>query len=206
MRDSVARRPGRRRPSLPSLALPGVPSPDAASSPSRRRAGARAPHAAPNRSSSRAAPSASHRSSPRRTPRRSSLRPRGAERGRMDLSRRGSVRVARRVRRGDRPQGHRGRRRLLRPRRSPPGEARGYASYMRIDVPEPCRRGRQRALHAGAAGRDGRDRGDVPDGAPRFEDLGYRRYEWKCNALNAPSRRAAVRLGFTYRRASSAST
>jgi len=31
-----------------------------------------------------------------------------------------------------------------------------------------------------------------------FADLGYRRYEWKCNALNAPSRRAAVRLGFTF--------
>ncbi|SIS82934.1 Protein N-acetyltransferase, RimJ/RimL family [Roseivivax lentus] len=29
-------------------------------------------------------------------------------------------------------------------------------------------------------------------------DLGYRRYEWKCDALNAPSRRAAERLGFTY--------
>ncbi|KMO17240.1 GNAT family N-acetyltransferase [Methylobacterium platani] len=28
--------------------------------------------------------------------------------------------------------------------------------------------------------------------------LGYRRYEWKCNALNAPSRRAAERLGFSY--------
>lgn len=28
--------------------------------------------------------------------------------------------------------------------------------------------------------------------------LGYRRYEWKCNALNAPSRRAAQRLGFSY--------
>jgi len=31
-----------------------------------------------------------------------------------------------------------------------------------------------------------------------FEELGYRRYEWKCDALNAPSRRAAERLGFTY--------
>jgi RimJ/RimL family protein N-acetyltransferase len=31
-----------------------------------------------------------------------------------------------------------------------------------------------------------------------FETLGYRRYEWKCNDLNAPSRRAALRLGFTY--------
>lgn len=31
-----------------------------------------------------------------------------------------------------------------------------------------------------------------------FEELGYRRMEWKCNALNEPSRRAALRLGFTY--------
>jgi len=30
------------------------------------------------------------------------------------------------------------------------------------------------------------------------DDLGYRRLLWKCNALNAPSRRAAERLGFTY--------
>lgn len=29
-------------------------------------------------------------------------------------------------------------------------------------------------------------------------ELGYRRYEWKCNALNAPSQRAAERLGFTF--------
>ena len=31
-----------------------------------------------------------------------------------------------------------------------------------------------------------------------FETLDYRRYEWKCNDLNAPSKRAAVRLGFTF--------
>ncbi len=31
-----------------------------------------------------------------------------------------------------------------------------------------------------------------------FEDLGNRRYEWKCDARNEPSRRAALRLGFTY--------
>jgi RimJ/RimL family protein N-acetyltransferase len=31
-----------------------------------------------------------------------------------------------------------------------------------------------------------------------FEELGYRRYEWKCDALNEPSRRAALRLGFTF--------
>ena len=31
-----------------------------------------------------------------------------------------------------------------------------------------------------------------------FDELGYRRYEWKCDALNAPSRAAALRLGFCY--------
>jgi len=29
-------------------------------------------------------------------------------------------------------------------------------------------------------------------------DIGYRRVEWKCDDLNAPSRVAAERLGFTY--------
>ena len=31
-----------------------------------------------------------------------------------------------------------------------------------------------------------------------FDTLGYRRYEWKCNALNAASRRAAERYGFSF--------
>ncbi|KAI5927104.1 putative acetyltransferase, GNAT family [Camillea tinctor] len=31
-----------------------------------------------------------------------------------------------------------------------------------------------------------------------LEDLGFRRCEWKCHALNAPSRRAALRLGFSF--------
>jgi RimJ/RimL family protein N-acetyltransferase len=31
-----------------------------------------------------------------------------------------------------------------------------------------------------------------------FEDLGYRRFEWKCNDRNEPSKRAARRFGFTY--------
>ena len=34
--------------------------------------------------------------------------------------------------------------------------------------------------------------------AQHIFDLGYRRYEWKCNAMNAPSVRAARRLGFTF--------
>ncbi len=31
-----------------------------------------------------------------------------------------------------------------------------------------------------------------------FDTLGYRRFEWKCDAQNEPSRRAALRFGFTY--------
>ena len=31
-----------------------------------------------------------------------------------------------------------------------------------------------------------------------FDDLGYRRLEWKCNTLNEASRRAALRFGFTF--------
>jgi RimJ/RimL family protein N-acetyltransferase len=35
-------------------------------------------------------------------------------------------------------------------------------------------------------------------GAYAFETLGYRRFEWKCDAANAPSRRASLRFGFTF--------
>lgn len=31
-----------------------------------------------------------------------------------------------------------------------------------------------------------------------FDELGYRRFEWKCDSLNAPSRRAALRYGFIF--------
>jgi RimJ/RimL family protein N-acetyltransferase len=31
-----------------------------------------------------------------------------------------------------------------------------------------------------------------------FDTLGYRRYEWRCDDLNAPSKRAAARFGFTF--------
>jgi RimJ/RimL family protein N-acetyltransferase len=78
------------------------------------------------------------------------------------------------------------------------GDAVGYASYMRI---EPAHRvievgsilftpGLQRTIGATEA--------MYLMARHVFEDLGYRRYEWKCNALNAPSRGAALRLGFTF--------
>jgi len=34
--------------------------------------------------------------------------------------------------------------------------------------------------------------------ANAFDTLGYRRFEWKCDSLNAPSRAAALRFGFTF--------
>jgi RimJ/RimL family protein N-acetyltransferase len=75
--------------------------------------------------------------------------------------------------------------------------ATGYASFMRIEPRHRCievgsilytpalqrTRGATEAMYLMAR--------------HVFEDLGYRRYEWKCNALNQASRRAALRLGFT---------
>jgi RimJ/RimL family protein N-acetyltransferase len=78
------------------------------------------------------------------------------------------------------------------------GKAIGHASYLRI---EPVHRvievgnilftpRLQRTAHATEA--------MYLMARHAFEDLGYRRYEWKCNARNAPSRSAALRLGFTF--------
>jgi RimJ/RimL family protein N-acetyltransferase len=78
------------------------------------------------------------------------------------------------------------------------GRAAGYASFMRIDAPNGVievgnvmfspelqrTRAATEAIYLMAR--------------HAFEDLGYRRYEWKCNALNLPSQRAARRFGFTY--------
>src|SRR6202167_5464408 len=78
------------------------------------------------------------------------------------------------------------------------GDAVGYASYMRI---EPA----HRVIEVGSILFTPRLQRTI--GATEamylmarhvFEDLGYPRHEWKCNALNAPSRRAALRLGFTF--------
>jgi RimJ/RimL family protein N-acetyltransferase len=77
-------------------------------------------------------------------------------------------------------------------------EARGYAAYMRI---EPAHRVIEignvvfaRRLQRTAAATEAM----YLMARHAFDTLGYRRYEWKCDALNEPSRRAAVRLGFTF--------
>jgi RimJ/RimL family protein N-acetyltransferase len=78
------------------------------------------------------------------------------------------------------------------------GKAVGHASYMRI-APE------HRVIEVGNifyASNFARTTGATEAmylmAKHVFEDLGYRRYEWKCNALNEPSRRAALRLGFSF--------
>ena len=78
------------------------------------------------------------------------------------------------------------------------GMVRGMASYMRI-------RPEHGSVEVGAIAH-----GDAMARSPMateahyllarhvFEDLGYRRYEWKLNNDNAPSHRTALRLGFTF--------
>jgi RimJ/RimL family protein N-acetyltransferase len=78
------------------------------------------------------------------------------------------------------------------------GRAVGYQTFLRIDTPN-------RVIEVGnimytpAMQRTaGATEAQYLFAAHVFDDLGYRRYEWKCNALNAPSRRAAERFGFAF--------
>jgi RimJ/RimL family protein N-acetyltransferase len=80
----------------------------------------------------------------------------------------------------------------------PSGAAIGIAAYMRIDRPH----GVIEIGHLNFSPRLQR----TPAATEAmylmlrraFDELGYRRYEWKCDSLNLPSRRAAARFGFTY--------
>ena len=78
------------------------------------------------------------------------------------------------------------------------GQALGYASYLRI---EPA----HRVIEVGnivytpnLQRTKGATEAMYLMARHAFEDLGYRRYEWKCNSLNQPSRQAALRLGFRF--------
>ena len=77
------------------------------------------------------------------------------------------------------------------------GKAVGVASYLRIDV----RNGVIEVGHLNYSPLLQRTRAATEAMylmMKRAFELGYRRYEWKCDALNAPSRAAARRLGFSY--------
>ena len=78
------------------------------------------------------------------------------------------------------------------------GRPLGYQSLMRIDPAN-------RVIEVGGImyapplqGTIGSTEAQYLFAAYVFDELGYRRYEWKCNDRNAPSRRAAARLGFTF--------
>ena len=74
----------------------------------------------------------------------------------------------------------------------------------RFCIVEPLMAARHAAdLHAAHARTpDDRDWTYLPDEKPAdrqaFDELGYRRCEWKCDALNGPSRAAARRHGFRF--------
>ena len=73
----------------------------------------------------------------------------------------------------------------------------GVASFMRIDVPNGVIEVGGIAFSPALQGTVMATEAMVLMMKWAFE-AGYRRYEWKCNALNLPSRRAAQRLGFSY--------
>jgi len=78
------------------------------------------------------------------------------------------------------------------------GRAVGYQSLMRIDPAN-------RVIEVGGIMYTPLMQGSVGSTEAQylfakyvFDDLGYRRYEWKCTDRNAPSKRAARRLGFSF--------
>ena len=78
------------------------------------------------------------------------------------------------------------------------GRAAGYASYMRIDPPNGVIEVGNILMAPSLQRTTAATESMYLMARHVFEDLGYRRYEWKCNANNAPSRRAASRYGFTF--------
>jgi RimJ/RimL family protein N-acetyltransferase len=73
----------------------------------------------------------------------------------------------------------------------------GVASYLRIQPESACIEVGHLSFSPRLARRPGATEAMVLMMRQAFE-LGYRRYEWKCDALNAPSRAAALRLGFCF--------
>lgn len=78
------------------------------------------------------------------------------------------------------------------------GQAAGYASYMRMDPANGAVEVGNILLSPALQRTTAATEAHYLMARHIFEDLGYRRYEWKCNAENHPSRKAALRLGFTF--------
>jgi RimJ/RimL family protein N-acetyltransferase len=78
------------------------------------------------------------------------------------------------------------------------GEAAGYASFMRAEPAHGVVEVGNILLAPALQRTTAATEAMYLMGHYIFDELGYRRYEWKCNAQNLPSRRAAERLGFTF--------
>jgi RimJ/RimL family protein N-acetyltransferase len=78
------------------------------------------------------------------------------------------------------------------------GQAAGYASYLRMEPTHGVVEVGNILLSPGLQRTTAATEAMYLMAVHVFEHLGYRRYEWKCNALNEPSRRAALRFGFTF--------
>jgi RimJ/RimL family protein N-acetyltransferase len=81
---------------------------------------------------------------------------------------------------------------------APEGQARGWASFMRIEPEHGVIEVGNILLSPALQKTRAATEAMYLMASHVFDHLGYRRYEWKCNALNEPSRRAAQRLGFTF--------
>jgi len=78
------------------------------------------------------------------------------------------------------------------------GLAAGYASYMRIEPAHGVVEVGNVLLAPALQRTTAATEAMYLMASHAFDFLGYRRYEWKCDAENLPSRRAALRLGFTF--------
>jgi len=78
------------------------------------------------------------------------------------------------------------------------GRADGYASYMRVDPANGVVEVGNILMTPSLQKTTAATEAMYLMAQHIFDNLGYRRYEWKCNANNAPSRRAALRYGFTF--------
>jgi RimJ/RimL family protein N-acetyltransferase len=78
------------------------------------------------------------------------------------------------------------------------GSAVGYASYMRIEPAHRCMEVGSILFSPILQRTPAATESMYLMARHAFEELGYRRYEWKCDARNERSRRAALRLGFQF--------